>query len=64
MLIDKLTRDANYNVNPRVSEINNPENPIFQITYTKLYVLVVTLSKENDIKPLEQLKSGFKLTIK
>ena len=64
VLIDKLTRDANYNVNPRVSEINNPENPIFQITYTKLYVLVVTLSKENDIKPLEQLKSGFKRTIK
>ena len=64
MLIEKLTRDANYNVNPRVSEINNPENPIFQITYTKLYVLVVTLSKENDIKPLEQLKSGFKRTIK
>ena len=24
VLIDKLTRDANYNVNPRVSEINNP----------------------------------------
>ena len=64
VLIDKLTRDANYNVNPRVSEINNPENPIFQITCTKLYVLVVTLSKENDIKPLEQLKSRFKLTIK
>ena len=27
----------------------------FQITDTKLYVPVVTLSKENDIKPLEQL---------
>ena len=27
---------------------------------TKLYVPVVTLSKENDIKILEQLKSGFK----
>ena len=36
----------------------------FQITYTKLYVPVVTLSKENDIKPLEQLKTGFKRTIK
>ena len=24
VLTDKLTRDANYNVNPRVSEINNP----------------------------------------
>ena len=34
----------------------------FQITDTKLYVLVVTLSKENDIKLLEQLKTGFKRT--
>ena len=31
---------------------------------TKLYVLVVSLSKENDIKHLEQLKLGFKRTIK
>ena len=36
----------------------------FEITDTKLYVPVVTLSKENDIKLLEQLKSGFKKTIK
>ena len=43
---------------------DNPENSIFQITDTKLYVPVVTLSKENDIKLLEQLKSGFKRTIK
>ena len=34
------------------------------ITDTKLYVPVVTLSKENDIKLLEQLKTGFKRTIK
>ena len=36
----------------------------FKITDTKLYVPVVTLSKENDTKLLEQLKSGFKRTIK
>ena len=36
----------------------------FEIKDTKLYVPVVTLSKENDIKLLEQLKSGFKRTIK
>ena len=36
----------------------------FQITDTKLYVPVVTLSKENDTKLLEQLKTGFKKTIK
>ena len=36
----------------------------FQITDTKLHVPVVTLSKENDKKLLEQLKSGFKRTVK
>ena len=35
-----------------------------KITDTKLYVPVVSLSKENDIKLLEQIKSGFKRTIK
>ena len=64
VLIDKLTREADYDADPDVYEIDNPENTIFQITDTKLYVPVVTLSKENDAKPLEQLKSGFKRTIK
>ena len=36
----------------------------FQVTDTKLYVPVITLSKENETKLLEQLKSGFKRTIK
>ena len=36
----------------------------FKIKDTKLYVLVVNLSNENDIKLLEQLKSEFKRTIK
>ena len=36
----------------------------FQITNTTLYVPVVTLSKENGTKLLEQLKSGLKKTIK
>ena len=43
---------------------DNPENAIFKITDTKLYVPVVTLSKENDIKFLKQLKSGFKKSYK
>ena len=64
VLIDKSTREANYAANPNVYEIDHPENAIFKITDTKLYVPVVTLSKENDIKLLEQLKSGFKRTIK
>ena len=64
MLISKATREANYGVDPVVGKIDNPENAIFQITNTKLYVPVVTLSKENDTKLLEQLKIGFKRTIK
>ena len=35
-----------------------------QITDTKLHVSVVILSKENNIKLLKQLKTGFKRTIK
>ena len=64
VLIDKSTREANYDADPNVYEIDNPENAIFKITDTKLYVPVVTLSKENDTKLLEQLKTGFKRTIK
>ena len=64
VLIDKLTRDANYGADPIVRKIDNPKNATFQITDTKLYVPVVTLSKENDTKLLEQLKLGFKRTIK
>ena len=36
----------------------------FEITDTKVYVPNVTLSKENDTKLLEQLKTGFSKTIK
>ena len=44
---------------------NNPPTGLkFQLTDTQLYVSVVTLSKENDIKLSEKLKSGFKRTIK
>ena len=41
-----------------------PSGVTFEITDTKLYAPVVALSKENAIKILEQLKSGFKRTIK
>ena len=42
----------------------SPTNATFQITDTKLYVPVVTLSTEDDNNFLKQLKSGFKRTIK
>ena len=41
-----------------------PSGSKFKITDTKLYVPVVTLSKENDTKLLGQLKAEFKRTIK
>ena len=50
VLIDKSTREANYDANPNVYEIDNPEDATFKITGIKLYVPVVTLSKENDIQ--------------
>ena len=42
----------------------DPKNATFQITDTKLYVPVVTLSTENEEKRLEQLKEGLKRTVK
>ena len=47
-----------------VAAVNNPTNATFKIKDAKLYVPVVTLSTENDNKFLEQLKSGFKRTVK
>ena len=44
--------------------INAPTNAAFRITDAKLYVPVVTLSTENDKTLLEQLRTGFKRTIK
>ena len=49
---------------PPAAAINSPRDAKFEITDCKLYVPVVTLSAENDNKLLEQLKSGFRITIK
>ena len=50
--------------NRAVAGINNPTGATFKITDTKLLVPVVTLSTQNDNKLQEQLKRGFKRTIK
>ena len=50
--------------NPARERIDAPTNATFQITDTKLYVSVVTLSTEDDNNFLKQLKSGLKRTIK
>ena len=55
-------RDAGNNNDPPV--IVAPTELEFKITGTNLYVPVVTVSKENGTKLLEQLKTGFKRTIK
>ena len=39
------------------------QSATFAITDTKLYVLVVFLSTQDNVKLLDQLKSGFKGTI-
>ena len=44
--------------------INAPTDATFKITDVKLYVSVVTLLTENDKTLLEQLRTGFKRTIK
>ena len=54
------TRDAEGD-NPAIVA---PSAATVKITDTKLYVPVVSLSKENNIKLLEQLKTGFKRTVK
>ena len=46
-----------------VAEAVANKNPAFQITNTKLYVPVVTLSTQGNIKLFKQLESGFKRTI-
>ena len=60
----KATRGADPDANPAVAAVNNPANATFKIIYTKLYVSVVTLSTKDDNKLLEQLKLGFKRSIR
>ena len=63
ILTSKATRDAvpAQGCNSAVAAVDNPTG---KMTDTKLYVPVVTLSTDDDNKLLEQLKTGFKRTIK
>ena len=49
---------------PPAAAINSPTDAKFEISDCKLYVPIVTLSTENDNELLEELKSGFRRTIK
>ena len=66
VVTSKATRDSvpAQGGNPAVAAIDNPTNATFKITDKKLYVPVVTLSTENDKRLLEQLKTGFKRSIR
>ena len=59
-----LTRSKNCVLADMTAANNPPIGLEFQMTDTTLYGPVVTLSKENDKKNLEQLISGFKRTVK
>ena len=50
--------------NPARPAIAAPTGATFKMTDRKLYVSVVTLPAENDNKHFEQLKTGFKRTVK
>ena len=66
-IITQMARDSNPNANPTVEareRIDAPTNAKFKIKDTKLFAPLVTLSTEDDNKLLEQLKTGFKRTIK
>ena len=65
VLVGKALRNApDPQPNPPITAIESPTDAKFEITDCKLYVPVVTLSAENDNKLLEQLKSGFRRSIK
>ena len=62
--VSRTFREVDPNANPVVYEVVTVTNKaIFQINNARLYVPVVTLSINDNIKFLENLKQGFKRTI-
>ena len=53
LFTSKATRDADPNADPAIAAIDNPTNATFKITDTKLHVLIVSLSTENEKRILE-----------
>ena len=65
VLVGRALRNApDPQPDPPIDATESPTSAKFEITDCKLYVPVVTLSAENDSKLLEQLKSGFRRSIK
>ena len=46
VLVDKSAREADYNADSNVYEVDYPEDATFKITDIKFYVSIVTLSKK------------------
>ena len=62
--VSRTFREVDPNANPVVYEVATATNKaIFQINNARLYVPVVTLSINDNIKFLKNLKQGFKRTI-
>ena len=61
--LEKRSGTAAHRDNPEVRN-DSPTGATFKIKDCKLHVPVVTLSAENDNKLLDQLKKGFKRTMK
>ena len=59
-----ITQAANPNANPAEPAINAPTDATFKIKDGKLHVPVGILSTQDGNKSFEQLKLGFKWTIK
>ena len=59
LTICEINLDLNWSKNCVILANNADEATTFSITDTKLYVPVVTLSTQDNVKLLEQLKSGF-----
>ena len=64
VITSQAARDADPDDDPAVAATKSPTEATFKINDTNLYVTIVTLSTEDDNKLLEQLKTGFKRTIK
>ena len=61
VIASKAKRDADPDADPAIPAINAPTNATFKIKDAKLYVPVVT---QDDNKCFEQIKTGFKRTMR
>ena len=60
----EINLDLNWSKNFTIVANNKNQDRTFSVTDTKLYVPVVSSSTQDNTKLLQQLKSGFKRTIK